>query len=92
LQQSVDETRKILGYLPQEFGVYPKMPALDLLEPLAVMKGITDRKQRKESSFCSTRFRPYSWAVPASGSRRVARIFINVDLPAPLGPSSPNTP
>jgi ABC-2 type transport system ATP-binding protein len=45
-----DETRKILGYLPLEFGVYPKMPAIDLLEHLAVMKGITDRKQRKESS------------------------------------------
>ncbi len=44
-----DETRKILGYLPQEFGVYPKMPAQDLLDHLAVMKGITDRKQRKET-------------------------------------------
>ena len=43
-----DDTRKILGYLPQEFGVYPKMPALDLLDHLAVMKGITDKKQRKE--------------------------------------------
>jgi ABC-type multidrug transport system ATPase subunit len=43
-----DETRKILGYLPQEFGVYPKMPAIDLLEHLAVMKGITNRKERKE--------------------------------------------
>ena len=43
-----DETRKILGYLPQEFGVYPKMPALDLLDHLAVMKGITEKKQRKE--------------------------------------------
>jgi ABC-2 type transport system ATP-binding protein len=44
-----DETRKILGYLPQEFGVYPKMPAIDLLEHLAIMKGITDRKERKET-------------------------------------------
>jgi ABC-2 type transport system ATP-binding protein len=44
-----DETRKILGYLPQEFGVYPKMPALDLLDHLAIMKGITDRKERKET-------------------------------------------
>ncbi len=48
LVEQKDETRKILGYLPQEFGVYPKMPAIDLLEHLAVMKGITDRKQRKE--------------------------------------------
>ena len=44
-----DETRKILGYLPQEFGVYPKMPAIDLLEHLAVMKGITNRRERKET-------------------------------------------
>lgn len=43
-----DETRKILGYLPQEFGVYPKMRTIDLLEHLAVMKGITNRKERKE--------------------------------------------
>lgn len=48
LVQQKDETRKILGYLPQEFGVYPKMPALDLLDHLAVMKGITNRKERKE--------------------------------------------
>jgi ABC-2 type transport system ATP-binding protein len=39
LVEQKDETRKILGYLPQEFGVYPKMPAIDLLEHLAVMKG-----------------------------------------------------
>ena len=40
--------RKILGYLPQEFGVYPKISANDLLDHMAVMKGITDTKQRKE--------------------------------------------
>jgi len=40
--------REILGYLPQEFGVYPKISANDLLDHLAVMKGITDSKQRKE--------------------------------------------
>jgi ABC-2 type transport system ATP-binding protein len=48
LVEQKDETRKILGYLPQEFGVYPKMPAIDLLEHLAVMKGITNGKERKE--------------------------------------------
>jgi ABC-2 type transport system ATP-binding protein len=48
LVEQKDETRKILGYLPQEFGVYPKMPAIDLLEHLAVMKGISGRKERKE--------------------------------------------
>jgi ABC-2 type transport system ATP-binding protein len=40
--------RKILGYLPQEFGVYPKMNALDMLQHLAVMKGILSRGERKE--------------------------------------------
>ncbi|MEC9050787.1 MAG: ABC transporter ATP-binding protein [Candidatus Neomarinimicrobiota bacterium] len=40
--------REILGYLPQEFGVYPKISAYDLLDHMAVMKGITDTKQRKE--------------------------------------------
>ncbi|MEM6380529.1 MAG: ABC transporter ATP-binding protein [Bacteroidota bacterium] len=42
------ELRKQLGYLPQEFGVYPKSNALDLLHHLAVLKGITNRKERKE--------------------------------------------
>ncbi|MFZ0730718.1 MAG: ATP-binding cassette domain-containing protein [Candidatus Sulfotelmatobacter sp.] len=43
-----NEVRKVLGYLPQEFGVYPKMSALDLLQHLAVMKGITSSSERKE--------------------------------------------
>jgi ABC-2 type transport system ATP-binding protein len=43
-----NEVRKVLGYLPQEFGVYPKMSAIDMLHHLAVMKGITSSKDRKE--------------------------------------------
>ena len=43
-----NEIRKVLGYLPQEFGVYPKMSASDMLQHLAVMKGITSAKERKE--------------------------------------------
>jgi ABC-2 type transport system ATP-binding protein len=43
-----NEVRKVLGYLPQEFGVYPKMSALDLLQHLAVMKGITSASERKD--------------------------------------------
>ncbi len=43
-----DEVRKILGYLPQEFGVYPKVSAEVLLDHLAVLKGISNRKERKE--------------------------------------------
>jgi ABC-2 type transport system ATP-binding protein len=41
--------RQTLGYLPQEFGVYPKISAVDLLSHLAVMKGITNAGERKES-------------------------------------------
>lgn len=43
-----DEVRKILGYLPQEFGVYPRVSAEVLLDHLAVLKGITNSKERKE--------------------------------------------
>jgi ABC-2 type transport system ATP-binding protein len=42
------EVRQILGYLPQEFGVYPKVSAVDMLHHLAVMKGITSKKERSE--------------------------------------------
>ena len=42
------EVRKILGYLPQEFGVYPKVSAIDMLHHLAVMKGIVNKKERTE--------------------------------------------
>lgn len=41
-------TRKILGYLPQEFGVYPKVSAIHMLDHIAMLKGITNRKERKE--------------------------------------------
>jgi len=44
-----DEVRRILGYLPQEFGVYPKISALDMLHHLAVMKGMTSSSERKET-------------------------------------------
>ena len=43
-----DEVRKVLGYLPQEFGVYPKVSALDMLHHLAVMKGITNKGERNQ--------------------------------------------
>src|SRR6201992_1941448 len=46
--QQKDEVRKVLGYLPQEFGVYPKMSALDMLQHLAVMKGITNKTERDQ--------------------------------------------
>jgi ABC-2 type transport system ATP-binding protein len=43
-----NEVRKMLGYLPQEFGVYPKLSALDMLNHLAVLKGVTSAGERKE--------------------------------------------
>lgn len=43
-----DEVRRILGYLPQEFGVYPKISALDMLHHLAILKGMTSSDERKE--------------------------------------------
>jgi len=43
-----ESVRRILGYLPQEFGVYPKMSALDLLDHVAVMKGVANRGERKD--------------------------------------------
>ena len=39
--------RRQLGYLPQDFGVYPKVSAEDLLEHFAVLKGLSARKQRR---------------------------------------------
>lgn len=42
------ELRKVLGYLPQQFGLYPKISAEVLLNHLAVLKGITNRKERQE--------------------------------------------
>jgi ABC-2 type transport system ATP-binding protein len=43
-----DEVRKRLGYLPQEFGVFPKVSAESLLDHFAVLKGIAGRRARKE--------------------------------------------
>jgi ABC-type multidrug transport system ATPase subunit len=43
-----DAVRQTLGYLPQEFGVYPKLNAVDMLSHLAVMKGITQAGERKD--------------------------------------------
>ena len=43
-----DKVRETLGYLPQEFGVYPKVSAETLLDHFALLKGIADRRARKE--------------------------------------------
>lgn len=44
-----DNIRRILGYLPQEFGVYPEVNAEELLNHLAILKGISRKKERKET-------------------------------------------
>jgi ABC-type multidrug transport system ATPase subunit len=43
-----DEARRRLGYLPQEFGVYPRTSAQDMLSYIALLKGITKAKERKD--------------------------------------------
>ena len=42
-----DRVRRVLGYLPQEFGVYPKVTAVEMLDHFARLKGITDSKARR---------------------------------------------
>ena len=43
-----EKVRKILGYLPQEFGVYPKVTAGAMLDHFAILKGITDNAERRD--------------------------------------------
>jgi ABC-type multidrug transport system ATPase subunit len=43
-----DEVRKTLGYLPQEFGLYPSVKAEDLLDHFALLKGIARKNERKD--------------------------------------------
>ncbi len=43
-----DQVRQTLGYLPQEFGVYPKVSAESLLDHFAILKGLAEAKARKE--------------------------------------------
>lgn len=43
-----EAVRKVLGYLPQEFGVYPRTSAIELLDHLALLKGFSNKAERKE--------------------------------------------
>jgi len=45
--QEKNEIRRVLGYLPQDFGLYPKVSAEDLLDHFAVLKGVARRSERK---------------------------------------------
>ena len=47
--KSPDLLRRTLGYLPQDFGVYPRVSAVDLLDHMAVLKGIASRGERKDT-------------------------------------------
>lgn len=42
-----DEVRKVLGYLPQEFGVYPRVSAYQMLDHIALLKGVINNGERK---------------------------------------------
>jgi ABC-2 type transport system ATP-binding protein len=44
-----EKLRAVLGYLPQDFGVYPRVSAWDLLDHLAILKGITHARDRKQT-------------------------------------------
>ncbi len=48
LQADKHATRRLLGYLPQEFGVYPKVSAEAMLEHFAVLKGVSVKSERRE--------------------------------------------
>ena len=48
VRRQKDTVRETLGYLPQEFGLYPTVTAVRLLEHFAVLKGITNRRSRRE--------------------------------------------
>jgi ABC-type multidrug transport system ATPase subunit len=43
-----DDVRRLLGYLPQDFGVYPKVTAYELLDHFAQLKGLSQRHRRRE--------------------------------------------
>ena len=43
-----DEIRRLLGYLPQDFGVYPKVTAYELLDHFAQLKGLSNKARRRE--------------------------------------------
>ena len=46
--QEKDAVRRLLGYLPQDFGLYPKLSAVDMLTHIAILKGVSDTRQRKD--------------------------------------------
>jgi ABC-type multidrug transport system ATPase subunit len=47
--QQPEDLRAMLGYLPQDFGVYPRVSAADMLDHLAVLKGVAGKGERRET-------------------------------------------
>ena len=47
VRKDQDAERRLLGYLPQEFGVYPRISAMGLLDHLAMLKGFSHRAERR---------------------------------------------
>src|SRR3954449_1146611 len=43
-----DDVRRVLGYLPQDFGVYPRVTAQEMFDQIALLKGIGNARERKE--------------------------------------------
>ena len=86
-----DRVRAVLGYLPQDFGVYPKVSAYELLDHLARLKGLVDTRERKQTvdaAGVNPRDR-----LAASKARRRRLRFVAADrrrdpraLPAARGP------
>ena len=50
--ESPDMLRQTLGYLPQDFGVYPNLNAVEFLEYLAAAKGLDGKSSRRRCSLC----------------------------------------
>jgi ABC-2 type transport system ATP-binding protein len=48
VRRDPDALRRVLGYLPQDFGVYPRSSAQDFLDYLALLKGFTRARERRE--------------------------------------------
>ncbi|MFD2940187.1 ABC transporter ATP-binding protein [Flavobacterium notoginsengisoli] len=49
IRKQPEEMRKILGYLPQDFGVYENITAFEMLHHIAKMKGLSEKKERQQS-------------------------------------------
>lgn len=63
-----DKVRRTLGYLPQEFGIYPKVSAEELIDYFAILKGFSERRSRR-GCFC------FRYPVPETEAFLLARLY-----------------